>query len=144
MIDVQRTFTVSKDPGQVVAYLKDFGNAEQWDPGTVTCVQVSPGQVEEGTTWRNVSKFRGKETELTYRLDKLSEQELVFVGENKTAHSTDTITVIPAGDGSRITYRAQIEFKGLAKLATPFLKSEFDKLGDKTQEQMSRVINSRN
>ena len=100
MIDVQRTFTVSKDPGQVVAYLKDFGNAEQWDPGTVTCVQVSPGQVEEGTTWRNVSKFRGKETELTYRLDKLSEQELVFVGENKTAHSTDTITVIPAGAAS--------------------------------------------
>jgi hypothetical protein len=47
-----------------------------------------------------------------------------------------------AQNGTEVTYHARIEFKGLAKLATPFLKSAFDKLGDLTQEQMTRVLNA--
>ena len=143
MINVQRTFTVSKPVDEVVAYLKDFAHAAEWDPGTVSCVQTSPGAVEVGTVWRNVSKVRGKETELTYRLTQLSPERIIFRGENKTAISTDDMSFAPVGLGTTITYHAQIEFKGLAKLATPFLKSEFDKLGDRTEAQMTRVINAR-
>ena len=143
MIEETRTFVVSPPRAAVVDYLKDFARAAQWDPGTVSCVQSSPGAVQVGTTWRNVSKFRGKETELTYRLEAMAEDRLVFVGENDTVHSTDTMTFADAGQtGTEVTYRAQIQFKGLAKLATPFLKSEFDKLGDQTEEQMTRVLNS--
>jgi carbon monoxide dehydrogenase subunit G len=143
MIEETRTFVVSPPRATVVDYLKDFAHAAQWDPGTVSCVQSSPGEVQVGTTWRNVSKFRGKETELTYRLEELAQDRLVFVGENDTVHSTDTMTFADAGQGgTEVTYHAQIAFKGLAKLATPFLKSEFDKLGDQTREQLTRVLNS--
>lgn len=143
MINVQRTFTVSKPVDEVIAYLKDFAHAAEWDPGTVSCVQTSPGPVQVGTVWRNTSKIRGKETELSYRLTQMSAERLVFTGENKSAISTDDMSFAPTGQGTAITYHAQIEFKGLAKLATPFLKSEFDKLGDLTEKQMTRVINAR-
>lgn len=142
MIDLTRTFTVTKPVDVVREYLKDFSNAEEWDPGTKSCIQETTGPVEVGTTWHNVSVIKGKETELTYRLHTVEPTKIVLIGENKTATSTDTMTFEPAGNSTTITYHAEIVFHGLAKLATPFLQSEFDELGDKTQEQLTRVINS--
>ena len=140
MINVEPTFSVSRPPDVVVNYLKDFANAEQWDPGTKSCTQVTAGPVVVGTTWHNVSVVKGKETELSYRLATLDGGHIVFVGENKTATSTDDITVTPSDHGSTITYHAQIEFHGLAKLATPFLQSEFEGLGDKTAAQITEQV----
>lgn len=143
MINVERTFVVNRPVDVVVNYLKDFANAEQWDPGTKSCKQVTPGPVVVGTTWHNVSVVKGKETELSYRLDKLDGGHIVFVGENKTATSTDDMTVTPAAGGSSsIHYHAQIEFHGIAKLATPFMRSEFEGLGDKTAEQITAAIHA--
>lgn len=99
------------------------------------------GPVEVGVTWHNVSEFRGRETELKYRLEILEPDHLTFIGRNKTATSTDDLTFSPAGTGTKITYNAQIEFHGLARLASPFLKSEFERLGDETEKQMTTVLN---
>jgi carbon monoxide dehydrogenase subunit G len=142
MVTVQRTFQVDKPVEVVVDYLKDFSRAEAWDPGTRYCTREgAPGPVGVGTTWQNVSEFRGRETELEYRLDVLEPDHLTFVGHNKTATSTDDLSFTPSGTGTTITYRAQIEFHGLAKLAGRFLQSEFERLGDETEQQMTSVIN---
>lgn len=140
MVDVARTLTVQVPLPSVVDYLKDFSHAESWDPGTVSCVQTTPGPVGAGTEWRNVSEFRGKETELTYRLEKLEPQRLVFVGRNKTATSTDDITFTPVVGGTSITYHAHVVFHGLAKLADPFMKKEFDRLGDELIGTMTAAL----
>ena len=142
MINVERTFVVQQPVEVVINYLKDFAHAEEWDPGTKSCTQESPGPIQVGTTWHNVSVIKGKETELTYRLAELSENHLLLVGENKTATSRDDMTVKPTAGGSTITYHAQIEFHGIAKIAGPFLQSEFEGLGDQTAEQMTRAINA--
>lgn len=140
MINVERTFLVKRPVEVVVNYLKDFANAEQWDPGTKSCTQESSGPIEVGTTWHNVSEIKGKETELAYRLATLDGGHIVFIGENKTATSTDDITVTAAEGGSSIKYHAQIEFHGIAKLAGPFLQSEFEGLGDQTATQITEAI----
>ena len=143
MVDIERVFTVSTPVAEVYDYLRDFARAEEWDPGTISCSQESSGPVAVGTTWKNVSEFRGKETELTYTLTKDDPDHLQFVGENKTVTSTDDISFAPVDGGTRITYHADFEFHGLAKLAVPFVKGELDSLGDKTQEQLSTVLNRR-
>ncbi|MCS7477494.1 SRPBCC family protein [Umezawaea endophytica] len=140
MVNVERRFTVDKPVGVVAEYLKDFANAEQWDPGTRSCVRTDSGPVQVGSTWHNVSEFKGKETELDYRLDRMEPNRLVFVGENKTATSTDDLTLTPAGSGTEVTYHAHIVFHGLAKVADPFLKSEFEKLGDEVVESMTKAV----
>ena len=140
MVDVSRTLTVPVPLPTVVDYLKDFANAESWDPGTVSCVQTTPGPVAVGTEWRNVSEFRGKETTLTYRLDKLEPQRLVFTGTNKTATSTDELTFTDVDGGTSITYHAHVVFHGVAKLADPFMKKEFDRLGDELIETMAKAL----
>lgn len=141
MVHVQRTFTVSKPVEVVVDYLKDFAHAEAWDPGTVTCTRDGAGPVEVGAKWNNVSKVRGKETKLAYRLEKLEPGRIVFIGENKTATSNDDMTFTSVAGGTQIHYDSNIVFHGLAKLADPFMVKEFERLGDETVEKMTKVLN---
>ena len=141
MTTVSRTFTVSPPPSVVLDYLKDFTNAEEWDPGTEKCTRNGAGPIEVGTTFHNVSKIAGVSTELTYTLEKLTDDTLVLVGRNETATSTDTITVRPHGQGSEVTYEAVIEMSGAAKLAAPLVKLVFEKVGNDTEDDMTRVLN---
>ncbi|MEO3935391.1 SRPBCC family protein [Dermatophilaceae bacterium Soc4.6] len=142
MPTVSRTFTVTPPPQQVLDYLADFGNAPQWDPGTETCRQNGAGPVEVGTSWHNVSTVVGVTTELTYTLREKAPDHIVLVGENDSSTSTDTITVVPVGTGSEITYTAELEMHGAAKLATPVMKLVFEKLASDTEEQMTTVLNA--
>lgn len=130
MVDVERTVRVRLPPARVHDYLRDFGNAESWDPGTQSCERIDDGPIRVGSTWRNVSIFRGKRTTLTYELTRDEPDHLIFVGRNKTATSTDDLAYVAADEETVITYRANITFHGLAKLADPFLKREFEKLAD--------------
>lgn len=141
MATVTRTFLVQPDPATVVDYLKDFAHAEAWDPGTESCTPETPGEVRVGSRWHNVSKIAGVTTELTYTLEKLSPGQIVLVGVNDSAVSTDTITVQAKGGGSEVTYEAVIEPKGAGKLADPLLKLLFERIGTKTEQQMTEVLN---
>jgi carbon monoxide dehydrogenase subunit G len=89
-----------------------------------------------------VSKIAGVSTELTYRLAEQSADHLVFVGKNKSATSTDTISVRPVASGTEVTYNANIEMHGLAKLASPAIKIVFEKIGNDTKRQMTSVLNA--
>jgi len=140
VINVSRTFTVDKPADVVVAYLADFGNAEQWDPGTVSCTRADSGPVQVGSTWNNVSKVLGRETTLDYRLERLEPGRVTLVGRNDTATSTDDITVRPSGGGSEVTYDATVELNGLAKLAYPVMRLEFRRLANKTEAQIKAAV----
>lgn len=141
MPSVSRTFAVTTPPARVLDYLKDFGNAVEWDPGTQTCERKDSGPVVVGSSWHNVSKIVGVEAELTYTLDTLADDQVVFVGRNDASTSTDTISVEPHEEGSVITYRADLEMHGLAKLMTPAMKLVFEKLANDTEKQMTTVLN---
>lgn len=141
MTIVTRTFAVDAPPAAVIDYLRDFAHAEEWDPGTERCTRTDSGPIQPGATWHNVSKIAGVSTELDYTLTELTADTIVLVGKNDTATSTDTITVRPDGPGSEITYRADIEMHGAAKLAAPMIKVVFEKIGRDTEKQMTEVLN---
>lgn len=143
MPTVSRTFTVTPPPAEVLAYLKDFSHAPEWDPGTETCVQNGTGPVEVGTSWHNVSKIAGVKAELEYELKEVADDHIVLVGTNKRSTSTDTITVLPHGTGSEVTYRADLEMHGAAALISPAMKLIFEKLADDTEKQLTQVLNAR-
>ncbi|MFH9723002.1 SRPBCC family protein [Streptomyces sp. NPDC017254] len=137
MITVERSFVVGLSLDDLVTYLEDFGRAEEWDPGTVRCVRLDEGPVRPGTRWHNTSRFRGRTTELEYRLVTREPDRLVFVGENKTVTSTDDLSFrAESATLTRLTYRGSLRFKGLARLASPFLRAEFERLGDEVAERL--------
>ncbi len=135
-----RTISTTWDPASVFDYLLDFENAEQWDAGTVTCRRTS-GDGGVGTHYRNVSEFRGSETELDYVVETVEPgRRFVITGTNKTVTSKDTVTVRPAGAGSEVEYRAEMTFKGLAALASPFLTKPLQKLADDTETKLGHAL----
>jgi carbon monoxide dehydrogenase subunit G len=140
VVHVSRTFVVDKPVEVVVGYLADFSNAVAWDPGTVRCVRTDDGPVRVGSTWTNVSKILGRETELSYRLQRLEPGRVTLVGTNKTATSTDDITVRPAPGGAEVTYEATVDLHGLAKLAAPIMRLEFERLGNATQKKIQTAV----
>jgi hypothetical protein len=128
-------------PHQVVDYLKDFGNAVEWDPGTQRCTRIDSGPIGEGASWHNVSKILGVTAELTYTLETMSDSNLVFVGKNKSSTSTENIYVEAANTGAVITYRNDLEMRGPIALLNPLLKLYFEKLANDTEKQLISVLN---
>ncbi|MFD4370689.1 SRPBCC family protein [Streptomyces sp. NPDC058486] len=137
MITVERSFVVGLPLDELVAYMEDFSRAEEWDPGTVRCVRLDEGPVRPGARWRNTSRFRGRTTDLDYQLVRREPARLVFVGENKTVTATDDLRfAAESASLTRLTYRASLRFKGLARLATPLLRAEFERMGDAVAERL--------
>jgi carbon monoxide dehydrogenase subunit G len=142
MITVERTVEVDKAVGAVFTYLSDFTNTEHWDPGTVRTTRSDDGPLRVGATFHNVSSYRDRQTELDYAVMRYEpDVHLTFTGTNKTVEATDDMAFRADGDERTvITYRAHFRFKGLARLAEPFLKRGFDSIADDTVIQLKRTL----
>jgi carbon monoxide dehydrogenase subunit G len=130
---LQRSVETTAPPATVFAYLSDFTTTTEWDPGTVRTERTS-GDGGVGTTYHNTSKFMGRETELTYEVvEHQPDSRFAVRGENSTVVAHDTMEIAPLGAGSRVTYTADFEFKGAARLVAPLLKPALKKLGDEAE-----------
>ncbi|MFK4084379.1 SRPBCC family protein [Kribbella sp. NPDC020789] len=141
MVTIQRVMTVGRPAETVFGYLADFANTNEWDPGTVRTTRLD-GDGGVGTTYRNISRFAGRETELVYTVDELTApQRLRFRGVNKTVTARDTITLRPVTAGeTELTYLAEFEFHGVARVVAPFMGRQFAKLGDEAAERLREVL----
>ena len=65
---------------------------------------------------------------------------IVLEGKNETVNATDSITVEPHGAGSRVTYVADFDFKGIAKFIAPLMSPALKKLGDDAKKGMEEAL----
>jgi hypothetical protein len=128
MIVVERMFAVTAAPGAVLSYLQDFANAQEWDPSARATSRLGAGPIVPGAHWRHVRKLFGVTAELTYTLITAEPGRLVFHGRSEGATCLDTVTLATLPGGTQVTYRTEIEMHGLAKLATPMMRAEIEKL----------------
>ena len=141
MITVARIVRTKAPLDAVWAFLSDFTNAEQWDPGTITCTRTDAGPIDVGATYDNVSEFRGRKTNLRYTVETFQPaQHLVLRGENKTVQSFDDMTFTGSGSGTEVTYEARFTFKGLARLAEPLLHKPLNQLADDTEASLQTQL----
>jgi carbon monoxide dehydrogenase subunit G len=138
---VARTFTVQQPIRTVVDYLADFAHTEAWDPGTESCARTDSGDLRVGSTWHNVSEFRGRTVELDYELTRYDDDHLVFTGRNDKALTVDDLGFAADGDhATRITYAAEIRLQGWLRLGDPVVRLGFEALADKTVKQLTGVL----
>ena len=140
VVTVIRRFTVGRPADAVLDYLADFGNTPEWDPGTLRCTRLDDGPVRAGSRWLNTSRFRGRTTELTYRLDRFEPGRLLFVGENRTVTATDDIALFARDGRTEVVYEARLRFKGPARLVAPFMRAEFERLADGVEQRLPEVL----
>ncbi|RYP83924.1 polyketide cyclase [Nocardioides guangzhouensis] len=137
---IQRTVETTASPAAVFAYLSDFTSTTEWDPGSVRTTRVS-GDGGVGTEYHNVSRFAGRETELTYRVVEHEPDRLFALrGENRTVVAHDTMEIEPGGAGTRVTYTADFAFKGAVKYVAPLLGPAFRKLGNEAERGLREAL----
>ena len=146
MKHLERVVTVHQPAATVWDYLSDFRSTNDWDPGTVKTERTS-GDGGLGTTYLNTSKFLGNTTEIVYTVTELEPgRRITLRGENKSVTTTDTITVEGQEDGgvSRtvVTYRADFEFHGIAKMTEPALGVPLKKLGDEAEAGLQKALSA--
>lgn len=140
MKTIERVVAVNKPAAQVWEYLSDFRSTNDWDPGTKQTTRES-GDGGVGTVYKNISEFAGKEVELIYTVTEFTPGEsYTLVGETDALTSTDTITVTGTDATAQVTYHAEFEFHGVAKLADPIMGPPLKKLGDDAQEQLQQTL----
>lgn len=135
---VTRTLTTHASPEAVFDYLADFRNAEEWDPGTQTCERVS-GEGGVGTTYRNVSKFLGRTSEITYVTEELERPTRLHMrGSNDDFEGHDVIGVRAVDEGTEVRYHAQFSFE--SKLAGPVVALYLPIYARKTIRQLQTSL----
>lgn len=139
-MQLQRSVLTPASPDRVFAYLSDFTTTNEWDPGTVRTERIA-GDGGVGTTYRNISTFLGRESELTYTVTELTAPTRVALrGENKTVLAHDQMDIAPDGAGTRVTYTADFTFRGAAKLLAPLLRPALNRLGDHAEEGLADAL----
>jgi carbon monoxide dehydrogenase subunit G len=136
MPSVSRTFSTVATPDAAYRYLSDFTTAEEWDPGTQSCDRTS-GDGGVGTTYRNVSRFLGREVEVTYTTAELAPPTRVHLrGTNDQFEGHDIFEITASGRGSQVRYTAEMSFSGVSRLAAPLVAAYLPILARKTVDQL--------
>ena len=137
---IERTVAVDVPLDRAFDYLADFTTTTQWDPGTVSTVRVD-GDGATGTTYRNTSRFLGRETSLVYVVQERDEEErIVLRGENETVISVDTMTFRRTGSTTEVTYTAEFTFKGVSRFVAPLLRLAFVRLGNEAEAGLRSAL----
>ena len=114
---LERSVRVDIPVRRAFDYLADFTTTTEWDPGTLSTVRCA-GDGGVGTTYRNTSRFLGRETALIYVVEELVTDERIRLrGENTTVIAMDTMTFRQSGSGTEVTYTAtgDLELHGVTK-----------------------------
>ena len=126
---------------QAFGYLATFSNAAQWDPGVRAAEQLDPGPVRIGTRFRVQVEMLGRGLPLTYTVTACDPPHRVVLEAVSTLlTSVDTITVQPEGEGSAVSYDADVRLRGPLALLNPAMTGGFEKVAGRAADGLRRVL----
>ncbi len=126
------------------AYVADFANSQEWDPGTATSERIGGGPVGAGSRFWLGVHLGGRVAPMEYRIAEFEPpRRVVLVGHGSGVSATDEIAFAPTPTGTRIDYTADILLGGLLRLAQPFLGGAFRKVGRQAADGMRRTLADR-
>jgi len=116
-------------PTAAFALVADFARLPEWDPGVAAARRLDAGPLGVGSRFVVDYDFLGRRTSLAYHVRSWdAPHRAVLAGGNDAVRSTDEITFMPRGAGTRVTYEARLEPKGLLAFAEPVLQLVFPRI----------------
>ena len=130
---------------EAFAYLADFANAAEWDPG-VASVRAHRARVRLG--WVRAISLGVRRGDrilpMEYRIvDFQRPSRVVLVGSGSGVEATDEIRFEPNGDGTIVDYTADIRLTGLLRVAQPFMGGSFRKIAEDASDGIARTLAER-
>lgn len=142
MAKYQTTVPTALSADRAFGYLADFANTAQWDPGTQTAQQCTPGAIGVGTIFRLDVKFVGRVLPLNYEVAAYDPAARIIKlrADNGSVVVTDTISVAQRGTGSVVDYQADLQPKKLAWLFNPLFTPLFRAIGKQGRSGMVQQL----
>jgi carbon monoxide dehydrogenase subunit G len=123
------------------AYMADLRNFAAWDPGVTRVVQVEGDGGGPRAAFDVTVKAVGGDTTLRYVTERYESPTTVLVeARSKFLTSIDRIDVAPDGDGSKVTYDAELRLNGPLRLFDPLLAVAFGRIGDRAAAGLERAL----
>ncbi len=131
----------SKSVEEAFAYMADLRNFANWDPGVLTVTQVAGDGAGPESSFDVAVKSVGGGTVLRYETVEYDEPgNLLVEARNSKFTSIDRITVVAKGEGSIVTYSAELLLNGCLSPLNPLLGLVFNRIGDRAAVGLRRVL----
>ncbi len=122
-------------------YVADFSSSAEWDPGVESATKLTDGPVAVGTKFEVNVKTGPTTSRMEYVVESLEPPtRVVLRGEGTLIEALDEIEFADAEGGTRISYTADISFKGPLGLAEPLMKGRLEKIGKEAVEGMRKRL----
>ena len=129
---------------ETFAYVADFANAQEWDPGVASADRLDPGPVRIGSRYRLGVRIGRRVAPMEYRVSVFEPStRVVLVGSGSGVSAVDEIRFERTAGGTRVDYTADIRLDGVLRLMQPFLGRAFANLGRNAVEGMQRELDAR-
>ena len=126
---LHETINTSLPPEEAFAFIADFSNSSQWDPGVATSEAVESGPVALAARYRLGVRMRGRVAPMEYRVTTFEPPtRVVLTGEGSGVFAVDDIRFAPTPTGTTIDYTADIRLGGWMRLVQPFVGGAFAKI----------------
>ena len=131
-------------PEAACAYVADFANSMDWDPGVATSERVDDGPARVGSRYRLGVRLAGRVAPMEYRITVFEpSRRVVLIGAGSGVSAVDEIRFTATGSGTRIDYTADIRLGGALRLVQPFLGGQFARIGREALAGMKRTLDAR-
>lgn len=135
------TVRTDRTPAEAFAFMADLRNFENWDPGVQKATQVVGDGGGPDAEFDVVVDAPGKGLTLRYVTTEYDDPNRVVVrAESKMLTSLDRIDVVADGDGSRVTYDAELTLNGPLGLLNVVLKPIFDRIGGRADQGLQEAL----
>ena len=126
------------------AYVADFANSSEWDPGVATAERIGDGPVGDGSRYRLGVRMAGRVAPMEYRISVYDPpHRVVLVGSGSGVEAVDDIRFTETAGGTRIDYAADIRLGGLLRLVQPLLGGALGRIGRNAADGMARTLAER-
>ncbi len=124
-------------PEESFRYVSDFRNLEQWDPGVDRAKMIRGEKPDTDTAY--AVKVPG--ADLVYEtLSFDAPRSTTLKAKNGVLTSYDRISVEPDGEGSVVTYDAELTLNGPLGLFDPLLKLAFNRIGNRAATGLRKAL----
>lgn len=117
----ENTLTIRRPPNEVFTYLATFENVPRWNYAIVETHKISEGPVGVGTTYHQTRSIPSPAEETFTVTEFDPAHRLAIRGDLGPFQGTLTYEMRDIPEGTELTNRADLEGKGLAKVAAPLL-----------------------
>jgi len=141
---VQRQIRLPVSPEVAFAYLADLSNIFEWDPNVPEAGRVDLGPIGVGSRFRLLYRMGPATLPLDYELVAMEPGRLlVFEGRGERVRLTDRLHLSADGDGTQLTYEAQVEPRpalGAAVLGAAALRPFMERVADQVARRLAEVF----